>query len=53
MNQNLAPTFEDLNSPAIDVAQGLGEIAVLSYNDDLAERDSHVVTRPITFDSAL
>lgn len=33
MNQNLAPTFEDLNSPAIDVARGLGEIAVMIYNE--------------------
>jgi hypothetical protein len=47
MNQNLAPTFEDLNSPAIDVAQSIGEIAVVTYNETT---DTEAV---ITFDSFL
>lgn len=47
MNQNLAPTFEDLNSPAIDVAQSIGEIAVMTYNESA---DAEAV---VTFDSAL
>lgn len=51
MNQNLAPTFEDLNSPAIDVAQSIGEIAVMTYDDAINE--GCVVGTPITFDSFL
>lgn len=50
MNQNLAPTFEDLNSPAVDVAQGIGEIAVLAYEEGV-DPTSTASAKPITFDS--